>query len=250
MLTQRNSAKQISIQKRQSKILFLDIETSPILSWNWGLYEQNALKKIKGFTILSVAYQWFGYKTQVIACDSQSELSLLKKLHKLLDEAEVVVAHNGDAFDIKKINARFIVHKIKPPSPYKTIDTKKVAKSVACFDSNSLNNLGIDLDEGEKIKHRGFDMWEGCIAGNRRDWADMKRYNKKDVDLLVRVYLRLRPWIKNHPSLRGSIYICPACGSNKTHKRGFRVTILNKFARIQCQSCGYWFPGEKLRREF
>lgn len=174
----------------------LDIETSPLTSYTWGLWEQNVIKKIKSSTILSVAYQWLGKKTKVIACDTLTEQQLLKKLWKLLDEADVVVAHNGDAFDVKKINTRFITHKFDPPSPYWTVDTKKQAKKIAAFDSNSLNNLGIDLGEGEKIKHRGFDMWEGCMAGVRQDWRDMKRYNKQDVDLLARVFKRLLKWMK------------------------------------------------------
>lgn len=228
-----------------AKILALDIETSPILSYNWGLYEQTAIKKIKPTTILSVAYQWLGNRTYVLSCDTQSEKSVLLKLHKLLDEADIVIAHNGDSFDIKKINYRFMVHKIPPPSPYKTIDTKKVAKSVAAFDSNSLNNLGIDLDEGEKIKHRGFDMWEGCMVGNPTDWRDMKRYNKKDVDLLVRIYLRLRPWMKQHPRTTEN-KVCQHCGSSSYHHRGFMLTMAgHKFQRLRCE-CGAWRKGDKV----
>lgn len=157
-------------------------------------------------------------------------------MHELLNDADVVIAHNGDSFDIKKINARFIIHKLAPPSPYRTIDTKREAKKIAGFDSNSLNNLGIDMDEGEKIKHRGFDMWEGCMAGKKRDWNDMKRYNKQDVDLLEKVYLRLRPWMKTHPNI-SSNGNCPKCNSAKVQRRGI---VLNKI-RLQCMSCGGWF---------
>lgn len=160
------------------------------------MYEQNVIKKLKQFTILSVAYQWLGEKTQVLACDKMTEKELLTKLRALLDAADIVVAHNGDSFDIKKINTRFIIYKMAPPSPYRTIDTKKEAKKVAAFDSNSLNNLGLDMEEGEKVKHRGFEMWEGCMAGKQQDWNEMKRYNKKDVDLLAKIFLRLRPWMK------------------------------------------------------
>lgn len=133
---------------------------------------------------------------------------------------------------------------MSPPSPYKTIDTKKVAKSVAGFDSNSLNNLGIDLGEGEKIKHRGFDMWEGCMAGKKRDWADMKRYNKKDVDLLAKIYLRLRPWMKNHPDISEyskDAIKCPRCNSKSVQSRGVFRGATSNHQRFQCQSCGGWF---------
>ena len=224
-----------------AKVLALDIETSPLLTYTWGLYEQDVIKKLRPFTILSVAYQWLGSKTEVISCEKESEKSLLTKLHKLMDEADVIIAHNGDSFDIKKINARFIVHKFNPPSPYKTIDTKKEAKRVACFDSNSLENLGVDLSEGEKIKHRGFAMWEGCMAGNARDWADMRKYNKKDVDLLVKIYLRLRGWMKHHPELTFENGKCPSCLSSHVISRGIRILRNGRKKRLQCQSCGNWF---------
>ena len=220
-------------------ILLLDIETSPIVSYTWGIYEQDVIKRIKTFTILSCAYKWLGGKTQILACDSQSEYSLLRKLRSLLCKADVVIAHNGDSFDIKKINARMIVHKLPPPSPYITIDTKKEARRVAGFDSNALNNLGVDLGEGEKVKHRGFDMWEGCMAGVRRDWTDMKHYNKRDVDLLERVYLRLRPWMQTGQSLSDGL-TCPKCGSSCLQQRGFQRNRLTVMQRLQCQDCHGW----------
>ena len=221
----------------------MDIETSPLISYTWGLYDQNVIERIKTFTILSFAYKWLGEKPRVVSCRTLTEQALLKKLHSILSEADVVIAHNGDSFDIKKINARFMVHKMGPPSPYRTVDTKKVAKSVAAFDSNSLNNLGIDLDEGEKIKHRGFDMWKGCMAGIRRDWLDMERYNKMDVVLLEKIYFRMLPWIKNHPNL--SVYSerpsCPRCQSTQFQQaRGTVFSNSKKYQRFQCMGCGGW----------
>lgn len=203
------------------------------------------IKRIKTFTILSVAYKWLHKPTQILSCDTLTERQLLLRLHNLLDTAEIVIAHNGDSFDIRKINARFIIHKIKPPSPYRTIDTKKEAKRIAYFDSNSLNNLGVDMGEGEKFKHRGFDMWEGCMAGIQKDWNDMKLYNKRDVDLLEKVYLRLRPWIKTHPrvSVEES---CTHCGSKKLHSRGIRNIGKARYNRLQCQSCGAWSKSKVM----
>lgn len=215
-----------------------------MVTYTWGLYEQNVIKKLKQSTILSFSYKWLHGKTQVEACDTQTEFQLLQKLHILLDKANIVIAHNGDAFDIKKINSRFMIHKIPPPSPYVTIDTKKAFKSVAGFDSNSLNNLGIDLGEGEKVEHRGFPMWEGCMAGNKKDWADMKRYNKQDVELLERIYLRVRPWIKTHPSVvlqdKTSLR-CQRCASDNLKKSGFRYTKTTKIQRYFCNNCFGYF---------
>lgn len=237
----------------KAKILFIDIETSPIIGYSWGMYEQNIIKRLKATSILSVAYKWFDQKTKVIACDNQSEKSLLLQLRLLLNEADIVVAHNGDSFDIKKINSRFIVHRIPPPDPYKTIDTRTEAKRIAAFDSSSLENLGIDLGEGEKIKHRGFTMWEGCMAGKSRDWSDMKKYNKKDVDLLYRVYMRLRGWMKRHPNV--TLYelhpdlACPVCKSVRINKRGYDYRVATVVQRYVCRDCfKTFYAGSPIKK--
>lgn len=230
-----------------NKVLFLDIETFPIRAYTWGMYEQDVIKKIKPFEIASFAYSWLKEDTKVEARDNQSEKSLLKKLHKILSDSDIVVAHNGDSFDIKKINSRFIIHRFKPPKPYKTIDTKKEAKKVAAFDSNSLENIGLDIGEGEKIKHRGFSMWEGCMEGKGSSWREMKKYNAKDVDLLKKVYKRLRPWIKFHPTTNQNKEACPNCDSTNSQKRGFDITRSSTRQRHQCQDCGAWFQSSLPR---
>lgn len=87
-------------------------------------------------------------------------------------------------------------------------------------------------------------MWKGCMANNPKDWRDMKRYNKQDVDLLEKLYLRFRPWIKTHPAAEGGS-VCPKCGSKKLIKRGFSQTKANYFRRFQCKGCGGWTHAAK-----
>ena len=160
----------------------------------------------------------------------------------LLDRADICIAQNGDSFDFKRINARFLIHRISPPSPYRTIDTLKVAQTVFGFNSNRLNEIGKSLSEGEKLRHRGFEMWKGCMTGKKSDWALMKQYNIKDVKLLERIYLRFRPWIKNHPNL--SVYkeneCCSKCGSNVIQWRGMLMKQSGRYRRYQCTKCGGW----------
>lgn len=240
---------------QKSKILLLDLETSPNICYTWGVHEVDAIKVIKPWIILSFAYQWLGEKTHVFGNidfgDPLNDKPLCKKLHWLLDMADVVIAQNGDAFDIPKINTRFEIHRLGPPSPYRTIDTVKIARSVFAFNSNKLDNVGKDLSEGEKIKHRGFEMWEGCMAGKIKDWDDMKRYNKGDVDLLKRIYLRFRPWIKNHPNM--SVFsdgnVCPNCASPNINYRGYAVTNTSRYKRFQCQSCGHWGRDKEVDKK-
>ena len=106
-------------------------------------------------------------------------------------------------------------------------------------------------------EHTGFDMWKDCIDGDKKAWNMMERYNKQDVVLLEKVYLHLRPWIRNHPNL--NIYSqepfkCPNCDSTNVQKRGFLYNITSKRQRYCCNKCGAWSSalvkknGEKVLR--
>jgi len=221
------------------KELLLDIETSPNLAYVWEKYEQDVISFEKERELLSFAYKWSGDKN--VKCFSLNELTplrLTKKLHELFGEAEVIVAHNGDNFDIKMANAFFAHFNLKPPSPYKTIDTLKIARSKFRFNSNKLNDLGEYLGLGTKVETGGFKLWLGCLKGNRLAWKKMKEYNKRDVELLEKVYWKLKPWV-NTPSFEEGIK-CPSCGSTHVQKRGWNLNRIFKSQRYQCTDCGKW----------
>ena len=177
--------------------------------------------------------------------NKEDDTDLIKDLHGLFDEADILVAHNGDRFDIRKAHARFISTGLRPPSPSRTIDTLKVARKHFLFESNKLNDLGNLLRVGKKIPHTGFDLWLRCMSGDPRAWGVMRRYNRQDVVLLERVYEKLRPYIANHPNLSvfGGDRVCPACQSWSIQKRGVSVTQARRYPRFQCMSCGHWFKG-------
>lgn len=235
--------------RNQVKILFLDIETLPNLGWTWGKYEQNVLKFKQEWCVATFAAKWLGGKVFSDSIHlhrgykgwSYNDEKIVKHLWNLLDEADIVVAHNGDSFDIKKTNARFIYYGLTPPSPYKTVDTKKVAKRAACFTSNKLDDLGEVLGEGRKIK-TDFELWMGCIKGDRKSWERMQRYNERDVVLLEKIYHRLLPWAVNHPNIGNYAErpVCSKCGSKKIQFMGMYVALTRRYRRYKCQNCGGW----------
>ena len=135
----------------KARILLYDIETSPNLAWVWGKYEQNVIEYDREWHMLCFAYKWLGDRTTHVLSlpdfktykrDPEDDKELVAALYALFDEADVVIAHNGDSFDQKKAHARFVYHNMTPPAPYKQIDTKKVAKRYFNFDSNKLDDLG------------------------------------------------------------------------------------------------------------
>lgn len=176
------------------------------LVWVWELWDTNAIEVERHGHLLCFAYKWLDQKrTHVRGLDdfvgykrySGNDKALCKELFSLLNEADVVVCHNGNSFDLKKVQYRFLVNNIKQPSPYIRIDTKLEIKKIAKFASHKLDDLGGEMKFGRKLKHQGWPLWKGCYEGENKSWRKMKSYNKVDVKLLEELYLKLLPWIKN-----------------------------------------------------
>ena len=230
-----------------NNVLLFDIETSPNLAYIWEKYEQDALSFEKERELISFAYKWLGNGVKSYCLDDCNAKTLTKKLHELFDEADIIIAHNGDRFDIRMANSFFVFHDLKPPSPYKTIDTLKIARSKFRFNSNKLNDLGEYLGLGGKVETGGFKLWLNCLRGDKKAWKKMKRYNKQDVVLLESVYLKLRAWATNLPTMNIGL-ICPTCGSNRIQFRGWNINKVYKSRRFQCQTCGHWSSSNKKIR--
>jgi uncharacterized protein YprB with RNaseH-like and TPR domain len=245
------------MKQRGPRIAFIDIETAPILMTAWGLFEQNAVWVERDTFLLSFAVQWSdqknvktyalpdypGYKR-----NKHNDKHLVRDLWKVLNAADLICAHNGDAFDIKKINSRLAVHGFTPPAPYKTIDTLKMARRQFKFDSNKLDNLARYFSIGRKLPNTGAVLWRGCVEGDPKSWRTMRRYNAHDVRLLRGVYEKLKCWSPTHPDLR--LYAggagCPTCQSNNIQRRGVSVAKARRYQRFQCLDCGSWHSGQSV----
>lgn len=224
----------------KSKILLYDLETAPSKGYYFDPWkENNIVKKIDDGYILCWSAKWLGGKQITKGlCDTKSERQLLSQLYDLISEADIVIAHNGDRFDIRKMNTQFIKYGFTPPDPYKSVDTLKVARRYFAFESNRLDALGEFLEVGRKAKHEGIDLWLGCMNGDEDCWKRMKKYNAQDVKLLEGVYLKLRPWIQNHPTPKDGLEDCPNCHSTRFHKKGIEWTRGTKYHRAKCLECG------------
>jgi hypothetical protein len=243
-----------------ARILLLDLETAPNLGFVWGIWEQNVIDVKKSWYLLSFAAKWTNERKTHVRClpdyprfksHKEDDKHLIADLWELLNEADIVVAHNGDRFDIRKANARFVAHGLPPPSPYKSVDTLKIARKHFKFDSNRLDDLGKYLGVGRKIPHTGKHLWLGCMNGDKKSWKTMRRYNTQDVTLLERVYLKLRPWTTTHPNLTffsRRPEECPVCESGAINNTGFSYTRTGKRQRATCKSCGHRFSYGKFIR--
>lgn len=175
----------------------------------------------------------------------EDDVKLVKKLRDLLDEADVILTQNGQSFDSKIINARIVIHGIKPPSSYRHIDTYKIASRKFGFISKKLEYMTTKLNKKyKKLSHKkfpGMDLWTECLKGNIQAWNEMKVYNIHDILSLEELYRdHLQPWDN---SININVYndveslIC-MCGSTDFAKNGFAYTSTGKYQRHSCKKCG------------
>lgn len=242
------------------KLLFLDVETAPNVAYVWRTFKEfvGAKQLIEPTYLMSFSAKWLDHN-EVFYEENRydDEYSLVKSLIRLLDEADFVVAHNAVKFDIPVIQGRAVALGLTPPSPFKVIDTFKVAKKHFKFPINTLEYLAEAFDcEHRKRSHEkfpGFELWLECLRQNDEAWEEMRVYNNEDVYVLEELYLKMRPWIQPHPNvaneLEQDVHACPKCGSVHVHKRGFYYTQTMKYQRYHCQECGAWSRGRFTARE-
>jgi DNA polymerase elongation subunit (family B) len=249
----RNSPKTFKEQVNTSaKVLILDIETAPISAYVWGIWNQNInLNMIQSdWFCLTWAAKWlfednvYSGKIKPAEVKKQDDKRIIKGIWELLNEADIVIAHNGEKFDIPKLNSRFILSGLHPPLPYQQIDTLRHIRRQFGFTSNKLDYVNKLLNLERKQDTGGFELWERCLRGEQESLDKMESYNVQDVRILEETYLHIRPWIKPHPNM--GLFIldetqsrCPSCGSNDMKEMGkMYYTSANAYESMRCGNCG------------
>ena len=229
------------------KILLFDVETSFYHFVGWGTYKQyiQHYQITEHQYIISWAAKWLydeNVQSDVVTpkeSKNRDDKRILKSIHKLLDEADIVVGHNGDRFDLRKLRWRFISQGMAPPSPFKIIDTLKVARREFFAPSYKQDFLTKYFKLENKIQS-DFQLWVDCEAGIPEKLEEMVEYNRHDVMGLEDLYLKIRPYIRNHPNLGVLMEddICPTCGSKHLQETSsVYLTSANKFPVYKCEKC-------------
>lgn len=244
------------IEVRPPRVLFIDIETSAIKAYTYGLFDQNIGTEqiIEDWYLYSIAAKYLG-SNEIIYLDQRNEkkISNDKKLtifiHDLFVNSDVLIAHNLKKFDLKKINTRFIKHDLPPVNHHILIDTLQIARKFFSITSNKLAYLAKFLDcPVEKYDHSkfpGFTLWLEMEKKNQEAFKECEIYNKRDVDVLEWIYHKL---VKYDPSIKFNSFeqkaVC-TCGSIKFYKDGLRYG--NNWVKqiYRCNGCGKSYTGKE-----
>lgn len=231
------------------KVLLFDTENAPNIASVFRVWQQNIhpVQLLSDWYMLSWSAKWLNDSTVMgdIVTSKESvkedDKRISLSLHKLINEADVIIAHNT-AFDIPIMNTRFLMNDIMRPSPYQSICTLQTARKQFNFTHNKLDFLADRLGVPHKKLETSHQLWLDCRNGDQKALDNMLTYNKMDVTVLEEVYLRIRGWIKNHPNF--NLYVdspdksCSTCLSENLKPNGFYTTTVNRYQAYQCQDCG------------
>lgn len=235
--------------KHNNKILYFDVEWKPAMAYVWRMYDENISpdQLIDPGGLLCFSAIWEGSKEVIFSSEwEDGHQKMVETLHALFEEADAVITYNGDKYDLPKAMGEFMLAGLKPPPPPTSIDLLKAVKKFG-FVMNKLAFIGPFLKAGGKVPHEGFRLWLSVMDGDTKAQARMKRYCIQDSKLLVSLYKKVKPYIKNHPHMGLSKHECGACGSNHAQSRGYRRTKHFLIQRVQCQSCGSWSEGTRSK---
>lgn len=250
------------------KILLWDIETSFNQVLTFGLYKQNIPHTNINVErhLFCVSYKWYGdKKTHAISvlddqkrfkADIHDDYYVISEFRKILDEADVIVAHNGDKFDLKVFNSRLIYHGLEPLPQLVKFDTYKLAKKYFNFNSNRLDYLAKFLGSKGKLDNPSH-LWQDCFKGDVKAIKHMVKYNKQDVVELEFVFDKLLPHIIDNNLNAGMLLKgahCPSCKSTDIEWRGYNrikhnYSTVKKFRRFMCRECGSWSDERKAFKQ-
>lgn len=185
------------VKTKTAKVLIYDLETSPNIGWFWRAgYKQNIQPNqiVKERAIICVSYKWQGEdEVYNLTWDkNQCDKFLIEQFVEVLNEADLIVAHNGDNFDLKWLKTRALFHRIPMLPNYKQFDTLKLAKAKLYLNSNRLDYISKFLGFEGKIQTTP-DLWNKVVMLNDRNaMKDMLDYCDEDVKQLENVYNELQ----------------------------------------------------------
>lgn len=245
------------------KRLFWDIETSPnvMLSWRAGfkinLGPENIISERK---VICICWKWEGEPTVYSHRwdEDQDDRKMLQHFVKVAEQADEMVAHFGDGYDMPWFRTRCLIHGLTPLPAYKTVDTKAWASKYFYFNSNKLDYLGQVLGHGKKI-HTDYDLWKRIVL--HQDASALRymvQYCGQDVRLLEKVWSSLRFCVapKTHAGVFAGLdkWACPHCASEDVIKSKTRITAAgNKQHQMKCHNAkcnSYYQINETTHQDY
>lgn len=253
------------------KVLFLDIETSPnvVESWRVGYNLSLSTQNIREERMIICASWKWAHENKVYnkfwKKDTKTKNKYLKyndknvveTLIKAMDQADIIVGHNGDRFDIKWVRGRAMVHGIAMAPEYQTFDTLKKSRQYLNLNSNRLDYLGRLFCSDKKAETGGYNLWKEVMDGKKSANTTMQKYCDQDVVLLQEYYNQLLPYVthNNHVGVTKGLpkWTCAHCGTTSVGRHGRYCTKTGQVKhRMKCKGkkSHFYTISDKVYRDW
>jgi len=245
------------------KVLILDIELSKAIYYSFPSFRPvklNLKDKIQGQFIISAAWRWWGEEEIKLVSvlddkrrfkrDFSDDYHVVNELCEVVKEADILVGHNSDGFDVKHLSFMAYKHDLPPLPHLNSIDTLKQAR-------RRFKNDSLSMDEIAKIRQLTHktdvpnknQVWNDASSGCPIAIQTIADYNIDDIDVQTEMFDDMLPWMINHPVLHllegeaSKGMVCGACGEvEDLQKRGFAYNKqrTTKYQRFVCNTCNHW----------
>lgn len=221
----------------KKRVLFFDIETSPLKAWVWRLGEQvvrhdQLVEGHEKYNIICLTWCWNdGEGANVIdwGYEEQDAKRIITKFDELVMEADIVIGKNSDKFDNRHMNWMRMQHKL-PPMPDWVNLTDDLEKQMrkhfgGAIPSHSLDYLSKFFGLGGK-DHMEFQDWLDIVEKHpTRGLPALQKmcdYGMKDVLDTRKVWELVEAYItpKYKKVSVGSGLGCNVCGHTGLVKNG------------------------------
>jgi hypothetical protein len=250
-------------QKSEPRILLYDLETTHNILAAFNLYGKDYIPHdniLQERYIVCASWIWFDEdKVHSVSVlddpkrykkNPHDDTYVVDAMSKAIEEADIIVAHNGDKYDKPFLAGRRLALGRKPLPPVRSIDTLKIARRNFLLNSNRLDYIAKLLKVGGK-KHTSPGLWLRVLSGDKKAINEMVEYNKVDLIILKGVFKKMLGYLPDiNYQLYGNGVCCPKCGSKSVQRRGTHVALTRTYQRYQCQNelCGGWFKEGKPER--
>lgn len=178
--------------------------------------------------------------------DKGGRPAFLKRIHRIMSEADIIVGHNVDNADVPWLRGDLHIEGQLPPlPPFKTVDTLKVLrrefKSGAPFKGLDAfcQIVGLQAKTDHYDRHA---MERAVTEKSAEDRARLVDYCAGDVVATQGLLDYLRPHIRNHPALfvdgESALNVCNRCASSETLPCAKRyVANVLTYTMLKCANC-------------
>ena len=235
------------------RILFYDIETSPLQAWIWRPGKQvvrhgQLVADHNTYNIICITYCWNDGKPAKAldwGYNEQSSVKMIEEFDKIIKQSDITIGKNSDSFDVKHINTQRMLAGLPgmPEWAQYTDDLQKQMKRHFYLPSYTLDYFSEMLGFGGKIKMEMAD-WIHIVMKTpglgRKALKKMVTYGKKDVEDTRAIWLKCEKHFTpkfnaNAVSLNPGM-ACRNCGSMDLKLNGVRYQGASKYQQFFCHT--------------